>query len=359
MRVNVGTVDAASERFQRLIPELELVASRPIYDLSQQLYAATSRCTNTMYWESERRFAEFESENPGLGLSQEQKGAIWEGVSAEVQKVYEKQGIEQLYGQLRNQVREELGFLALDPELVPTPEETARLRKELANLDQLPTDRGPSSPTRSAEPRGKVTEEETVRTRRLELVDDTGELRALLDIGRDAHVALSFFSEGGQELATVGIMPDGFSSISLNDEEGRESVKAVAGGEHSDTVVALKDGDGRTRLQVGVSSAGEPALALTGEDGGVRAQMFVDAEGRTVLTLKDGNGEANVSASVGAGSTGLVVADETDTGRIGMFVRADGGTSLMLTDAEGQPKVTFGVEREGTPTVFIEKQDNT
>lgn len=156
LRVDVDALDAVSEESQRLIPELELVASRPIYDLSQQLYAASSRCSDTMYHESERRFAGLERGNPGREPSPEEKEAIWEEVRAEVQKVYEGQGIEMLYGRLRNQVREELGFLALDPGLVPTPEETARLRKELSNLDQLPTIRGPAGgPARGAEPPGK------------------------------------------------------------------------------------------------------------------------------------------------------------------------------------------------------------
>lgn len=358
LQVNIGAVAAASDRFQRMIPELELVASRPIYDLSQRLYAATSRCTDAMYRESERRFADLERDNPDQSPSPEQKAAIWEEVRAEVQKVYEEQGIEGLYRQLRNQVREELGFLVLDPTLVPTPEETAKLRRELANLDQIPNKHGPgNNPAGSAEPWGKVTEEGTVRARRFELVDDVGETRALLDTGLASHVGLSFFSKRGQELATVGVMPDGFSSFVLNDENGREAIKAVAGRESSNTVIALKDGDGRTRLQAGISDVGEPALALTDERGNVRAQTYIDAQGSAVMILKDGGREANVTVSAGTENTGLVVADGTDRGRIGMLVQADSGASLAMTDAEGKPKVMFGVQRDGRPIAFVEEQD--
>ncbi|HEX6709980.1 MAG TPA: hypothetical protein VF068_06575, partial [Rubrobacter sp.] len=56
---------------------------------------------------------------------------------AEVQEHYDELGMEQLYSQLRNRIREELGFLALDPTLVPTTEELKKLRKELSNLDQM------------------------------------------------------------------------------------------------------------------------------------------------------------------------------------------------------------------------------
>lgn len=354
LRVDVDALDAVSEESQRLIPELELVASRPIYDLTQQLYAASSRCSDTMYHESERRFAGFERDNPGREPSPEEKAAIWEEVRAEVQKVYEEQDIERLYSQLRNQVREELGFLALDPGLVPTPEDTAKLRRELANLDQLPPVRGPGhGPARGAEPPGKAPGEATLRARRLELVDDAGETRALLDTGQGEHVSLSFFGDGGQELATVGVMPDGFSTLILNDGEGRESVKATGGGEHSDTVVVLKDGDERTRLQLGVSDAGEPALALADENG-VRVQTYLSAEGSAVMTLKDGG--SNVTFSVGNGDTGLVIADETDTGRIGAMTQAGGNATLALLDDAGKPKIVLEVGPDGEPTVFVEEQ---
>jgi len=91
-----------------------------------------------MYRENERRFQKFRSDNPEQPQpSQAQAEAIWEEVRAEVQKIYEEQEIENLYRQLRDQIRQELGFLALDPSLVPTAEATEKLRKELANRDQI------------------------------------------------------------------------------------------------------------------------------------------------------------------------------------------------------------------------------
>ena len=135
LNVDLDAVEAASAKFQRLIPELELVASREVYDLSQELYRVTDRCNDTMYRESEKRFAPFErsGEEPSL----EQKVVIWEEVRSEVQRVYEQQGMEHLYRQVRNQIRQELGFLALDPSLVPTPQEIEKLREELSSLDQM------------------------------------------------------------------------------------------------------------------------------------------------------------------------------------------------------------------------------
>lgn len=136
LSVDISEIEAASARFGQLIPELELVASREVYDLSQELYKAMARCNDTMYRESEKRFIPFD--RSGEEPTQEQRIAIWEEVRDEVQKTYEQQNMEQLYSQVRSQIRQELGFLALDPALVPTPEEIAKLRRELAGLDQVP-----------------------------------------------------------------------------------------------------------------------------------------------------------------------------------------------------------------------------
>ena len=135
LSVDIDEIDAASARFRQLIPELELVASREVYELSQELYRTMDRCNDTMYRESEKRFASFVLSDGEP--TPEQKIAIWEEVRGEVQKVYEQQSMEKLYAQVRNQIRQELGFLALDPSLVPTPEEVEKLRRELSNLDQM------------------------------------------------------------------------------------------------------------------------------------------------------------------------------------------------------------------------------
>jgi hypothetical protein len=135
LTVDLSAMNAASDKFGELIPELELVASREVYDLSQELYRAMSRRNEKMYLESEQRFVEFDRKYKEPSL--EQKIAIWEEVRVEVQKIYDELGMEQRYSQLRNRIREELGFLALDPSLVPTTEELKKLRKELSNLDQM------------------------------------------------------------------------------------------------------------------------------------------------------------------------------------------------------------------------------
>lgn len=135
LQVDIASVDEASEKFRRLIPELEIVGSEKVRDLSQELYASTARCNDIMYVESEKRFATFD--RTGQQPSPQQKAAIWEEVSKEVQKVYVQIGMEDLYAQLRAQIRKELGFDSLETSLLPGAEEAAKLHKQILNNDQM------------------------------------------------------------------------------------------------------------------------------------------------------------------------------------------------------------------------------
>jgi hypothetical protein len=103
LSVDIASVDEATEKLRRLIPELEIVGSDEVRDLSQELYTATARCNDVMYMESEKRFAAFD--RAGKQPSPRQKAAIWDEVSVEVQKVYQEAGMERLYAQLRTQIR--------------------------------------------------------------------------------------------------------------------------------------------------------------------------------------------------------------------------------------------------------------
>lgn len=136
--IKVNKIKEALERLQGLMSDLDLVASPKIRDLAQKLYVATARCQDVMYRENERLF----NENANLldrgRHSQEELSAtaesIWKQVQAEVQKAFEEQGVHELFGQLRNQTREELGIMAIDPKLVPPPEELEELRREINTL---------------------------------------------------------------------------------------------------------------------------------------------------------------------------------------------------------------------------------
>lgn len=135
LQVDIASVYEGTDKFRRLLPELEIVGSEEVRDFFQELYSATAKCNNVMYVESEKRFSPFDQR--GIHPSPQQKAAIWEEVSAEVRKVYEVRGMENLYAQLRTQIRKGLGFTSQDTDLMPSPEAAKKLHTQLLNVDQM------------------------------------------------------------------------------------------------------------------------------------------------------------------------------------------------------------------------------
>ncbi len=139
LQVDSKRIEEVQRSLEDLIVQAELVATPPIFDLTRKLHAATERCWQTHYEVNERLFKENAHLLDKQTCSPEQIQAaaesIWKQVRAEIKKVYEEQDTEQLYIALRNQIRQELGFLALSPNLVPTPEELESLGKEVNELE--------------------------------------------------------------------------------------------------------------------------------------------------------------------------------------------------------------------------------
>lgn len=129
LAADVEGLAAASERFRELQGELDIVASPEVLTLAEQIYRANGACLDVLYRETEKR-----NPQPGVHTQQQLEG-IWDDVRAEIQKEFDRQGIERLYQEFQNQVRKELGFIALDLNLIPSEREQRRLKKDLERLD--------------------------------------------------------------------------------------------------------------------------------------------------------------------------------------------------------------------------------
>ena len=139
LQVDEERIEEVRKSFEDLIVQAELVASAPIYDLTRRLNEATERCWHTHHTVNEQLFAEnahlLDKQTRPPEEVQATAEAIWQQVRAEIKEVFEEEDVEGLYVALRNQIREELGFLALSPSLVPTPEELEELNQEMRELE--------------------------------------------------------------------------------------------------------------------------------------------------------------------------------------------------------------------------------
>ncbi len=138
LQVDDQRVEEVQKSFDDLMVQAELVSSAPIYDLTQKVHEATELCWQTHRTVNDRLFAKnahlLDHQRRPPQEVEATAETIWVQVRTEIRQVFEEQDTERLYIGLRNQIREELGSLALSPSLVPTPEELEELDREMKEL---------------------------------------------------------------------------------------------------------------------------------------------------------------------------------------------------------------------------------
>jgi hypothetical protein len=167
----------------------------------------------------------------------------------------------------------------------------------------------------------KMLTADVVRTKRVEVVDERGKVRA--------------------ELRT---MADGSPALLLGgtDDGGRVYLTVTADGVPR---LRLADKDGKPRADLDVSEDGSPGLALEDKDGR-RANLVVTRD-EAALGIVDGDGTLRAALSVSEGSPLLVVKDKegklravlgsTTPQAIRMRVKGESAEfSLVLLDKEGK-----------------------
>ena len=198
-----------------------------------------------------------------------------------------------------------------------------------------------------------------VTTEQLNLVDRAGRLRGLLSAEDErGRASLSLLDAAGEIRAFLGVASNGTPELRLYDEAGTSSVAMVvgrsgpvleiSGDPNQVTLLGTPGGsptlsflqEGRSRVELGLSSAGAPRLGMFSETGQRRASMVVGEDGASVLTLYDESGSARVRVGAVEGASVINIADETRP-RIVLGVAANGVPSLNFLDEGGQ--ISHGV----------------
>lgn len=111
--IDLPEVKAAQRELRHIQLETELVASPEVVDLSAALYVALERCWSKLFVETGRR----KLSSPEDRQSETIPGA-WEEVTRLVQEEARQQHVEELFLELRDQIRKELGLEAIDTRAV-------------------------------------------------------------------------------------------------------------------------------------------------------------------------------------------------------------------------------------------------
>ena len=210
---------------------------------------------------------------------------------------------------------------------------------------------------------------EVVRTKRLEIVDDEGKVRAVLVTNEEGVASLSVFDQSERVRASLGAgeIPEQGSGLSVFDTNGKpRAVVGVDNDPNKGCALMLLDADGKQRASVGFQADGQAglrfssgqkdrAIGMAAENDGNLAFMLLD-KGTPMVGLRLAEGDSNELSSDLAlmnkdGHAGVVVSGGSSSdphlrfvdrrhkvrGFFGLGV--GGEPRLCLADEEGNPIV--------------------
>ena len=186
---------------------------------------------------------------------------------------------------------------------------------------------------------------ETVTTNQVNLVDDGGNLRAVL-ASRDERglASLTFYDDAGRPRGLVGIEADGTPVVRLSDAGGQARLLAMVRG--NDAVVVAGP-EGSTQVLIG-SIQGNPMITL-GDGARSRMQLHLTPAGFPRMALADANGEEAVALTVGSDEMPQLMLSAGGRPRALMTV-AQNAALLNLFD-ESRTRLIVGVAENGFPSV--------
>jgi len=185
--------------------------------------------------------------------------------------------------------------------------------------------------------------DDVVRAKRFELVDDEGNVRAILGPGPEGSVGVSFLDkETAAERTSVGINAGGLAYIDARDSTGRGGVR-LAVEEGGTAVIRLRDQQGRDRCNLeyrpaeAASGPNTLGIRFADENGRGQAQLGVAPNGDANLILYDQSGNEKVSLVVAAGDgkPAITLSDDRGVPRVGVALREDGTPLLAFLDGRG------------------------
>jgi hypothetical protein len=189
-----------------------------------------------------------------------------------------------------------------------------------------------------------VLTEDTIRTKRIELVDDGGEIRALLDADPSGSgaVGINLFDSGGNPRVSLAIAEDDTPTFSLHDESGTLRVWISSGPDGQG--IRMCDDKGAPRLQLQLDQSGGADLLMLDQSGANRVvvSQMGDRGGAPILLFKDENGKDRLQLQVGPESISTIRFNGEDGQlQVALGRDPDGESLFVYRDENGEQKRAF------------------
>lgn len=186
--------------------------------------------------------------------------------------------------------------------------------------------------------------EDVVRAKKFELVDDYGNTYATLEQDQNTgSAALVFYDDDQVPRVVIGMNESRTGYVNLRDASGKGGIR-VAVEENGTAVIRLRDSQDKERYNLAYSPPGASDLA---PDGALNAS-FLDENGRTRVQL-------GITSPGGAAT--LVLFDQNGTEAASLTIADQVGSGFNLNDSQGRPRAGIMVRSNGHPALVFLDED--
>ena len=195
---------------------------------------------------------------------------------------------------------------------------------------------------------------DVVTTTQVNLVDDTGQLRAVIASRDERRMTfLSFLDASGQVRGIVGVEDSGMPVFRLLNASGETRLQAMLQGD--DALLIMGAESGRAAI---FGSVGDAPVLSMGDAGKARAGLQLDRSGSPIFSLFDSAGQRAIALSVDSADTPFLTMYEQGRSRAALGI-AQQAVVLNLSDTT-RPRLVLGVADDGwASAVFLDEDGQT
>jgi hypothetical protein len=135
-------------------------------------------------------------------------------------------------------------------------------------------------------------QEKIIRTERLELVDQRGQVVGHFGLRSDGTPNLSLYDKQGAVALSCGVNPDGNPLLLVQGPGGSKLLLGV--GADGDPTLSLQDKKDHPRIALRLAADGSPMLAFLDEHGRIRSIFRLGADGNALLACDDETGKTRL-----------------------------------------------------------------
>lgn len=131
--------------------------------------------------------------------------------------------------------------------------------------------------------------EKKIRTQELEIVNDRGEVRAVLKAGENGGVVFKMATPENLEAVSIAVLEDGFVTFQIANKNGYSRLEITAPPEADTIQLALVDGEEKVRAKL-LLTPENVKMQLNDRSGEGRLMCHLDKFGRPDVVLWDEEG---------------------------------------------------------------------